>query len=425
MRYLYTLILYLLLPWAFLRLLWRARREPDYRRYLGERFGYYRKTAGAPLIWIHAVSVGETRAAQPVVEGLFRAYPKHYVLMTHMTPTGREAGRELFGGRIERCYLPYDLPGPVAQFLDHFNPRAGILMETEIWPNLIHACRKRGIALYLVNGRLSKKSWLGYRRLAGFTRRSLRGLAGIAAQTEEDARRFTALGAHAVRVTGNLKFDVTPPPAQLELALKWRRLYGEGRPVLLAASTREGEEELLLDELGSIAVPALLTVIVPRHPRRFDTVAALIAERGIKFQKRTDEAAIDPDTRVLLGNSMGEMIAYYGACDVAFIGGSLQAFGGQNLIEACAVGKPVLIGPSVYNFEEPVRRAVEAGVAVKVRNVQALAREATRLLLDRETSRRMGEAAMAFCDAHRGATRKVLEMIKVESGESSVANRKS
>ena len=413
MRYLYTLLLYLLVPWILVRLIWRAWREPGYLRYFGERFGSYRKMAGTPLIWIHAVSVGETRAAQPLVEALLRAYPQHYVLLTHMTPTGRETGKELFGGRVERCYLPYDLPGAVGEFLDHFNPRAGILMETEIWPNLIHACGKRGVPLYLVNARLSRKSWAGYRRLAGFTRRSLAGLAGIAAQSAEDAERFTGLGAHDVSVTGNLKFDVTPPTAQLELAQNWRRLYGAGRPVLLAASTREGEEDLLLDELENIDVPALLTVIVPRHPRRFDAVAALIAQRGVKLQRRTDETPIDPDTRIVLGNSMGEMIAYYGACDVAFVGGSLRPFGGQNLIEACAVGKPVLIGPSVYNFEDAVRQAVQAGVAIKVRNARALAREATRLLLDREASRRMGEAALAFCDAHRGATRKVMEMIKL------------
>ena len=187
MRYLYTLVLYLLVPWILVRLVWRAWREPGYLQYVGERFGRYRKTPGAPLIWVHAVSIGETRAAQPLVEALLREHPQHYVLVTHMTPSGRETGRDLFGARVERCYLPYDLPGAVADFLEHFNPRAGILMETEIWPNLIHACRKRGVPLYLVNARLSKKSWAGYRRVAGFTRRSLSGIAGIAAQSAEDA----------------------------------------------------------------------------------------------------------------------------------------------------------------------------------------------------------------------------------------------
>ena len=413
MRYLYTLILYLLLPWILLRLVWRSWREPGYTQYVGERFGSYRKIAGTPLIWVHAVSVGETRAAQPLIQALLRDYPQHYVLITHMTPTGREAGRELFGGRVERCYLPYDLPGAVRDFLDHYNPHAGILMETEIWPNLIHGCSKRGVPLYLVNARLSKKSWAGYRRFAGFTRRALRGLAAIAAQSAEDAERFVSLGARNVVVTGSIKFDVSPPADTPDLARALRSLFGADRPVLLAASTREGEEELILDELERIDVPALLTVIVPRHPRRFDGVAGLIAQRGIKYQRRTDEAPIEPDTRVVLGDSMGEMFAYYGACDVAFIGGSLLPFGGQNLIEACAVGKPVLIGPSVYNFPQPVRWAVEAGVAIKVRNVRALGREAKRLLLDPAAARRMGETAAAFCAEHRGATEKIMEVIKV------------
>src|SRR5688572_21490968 len=218
MRYLYTLLLYLLVPWIMLRLVWRSWRERGYLQHVGERFGSYRKTAGTPLIWVHAVSVGETRAAQPLIQALFREYPQHYVLITHMTPTGREAGRELYGGRVERCYLPYDLPGAVSDFLAHYNPRAGILLETEIWPNLIHGCNRRGIPLYLVNARLSKKSWAGYRRFAGFTRRSLAGLTAIAAQSAEHAERFASLGAGNVVVTGSIKFDVAPPPDQIELA---------------------------------------------------------------------------------------------------------------------------------------------------------------------------------------------------------------
>jgi len=276
-----------------------------------------------------------------------------------------------------------------------------------------------------VNARLSKKSWAGYRRVAGFTRKSLAGITAIAAQSGGDAERFVGLGAGNVVVTGSIKFDVVPPPDQAELGRKFRRLYGAGRPVLLAASTREGEEDLILDELGHIEVPALLTVIVPRHPRRFDSVAAAIAQRGLKLQRRSDEAPIEPDTRVVLGDSMGEMLAYYGACDVAFIGGSLLPFGGHNLIEACAMGKPVIIGASVYNFPEPVRWAVEAGVAIKVRNARALAREATRLLRDPEAARRMGEIAAVFCSEHRGATAKIMDLIKLRTDESSTVHRES
>ena len=414
MRFIYTLLLYLLVPWILMRLVWRTWREPGYLRYLGERFGTYRKVAAAPLIWVHAVSVGETRAAQPLIEALLREYPRHYVLLTHMTPTGRETGRELFAGDVDRCYLPYDLPGSVTDFLEHFAPTAGILMETEIWPNLIHGCRKRGIPLYLVNGRLSSKSWAGYRRLAGLTRKSFAAISAVAAQSPEDAQRFEKLGARNVTVTGNIKFDVTLPADQLELGRAWRRSYGEDRPVLLAASTREGEDELLLDQLADMSVPGLIMVIVPRHPRRFESVAVMIEQRGLKFQRRSANAAIDPDTRVVLGDSMGEMFAYYSACDVAFIGGSLLPFGAHNLIEACAVGKPVLIGPSVFNFAGPVDEAVRTGAAIKVRDAKQLAQEATRLLLDRAAAQRMGEAGLVFCATHRGATAKVLELIKIK-----------
>lgn len=416
MRFIYTLILYALVPWILLRLVWRTVREPGYLDFLGERFGSYRRIASAPLIWVHAVSVGETRAAQPLVEALLQQYPDHYLLITHMTPTGREAGREIYGGSVERCYLPYDLPGAVKEFLDHWSPQLGILMETEIWPNLIHGCNARGIPIYLVNGRMSTKSLAGYRRLSGLTRSSLRGLAAVAAQSAQDAERFIRLGAREVSVTGSLKFDVTVAQDQVELGLRWRRLYGAGRPVLLAASTREDEEELIVDQLKSIAVPDLLTVIVPRHRRRFDSVAALVEGRGFKVQRRSEDAAIAPATQVVIGDSMGEMFAYYAACDVAFIGGSLLPFGAHNLIEACAAGKPVLIGPSVYNFASAVREAEQVGAAIKVRNAKELAREAARLLLDREAAQRMGATGLEFCAGHRGATRKVMELIKLKNG---------
>ena len=413
MRFLYTLLLYLLIPWILLRLVWRGRREAGYRRHVKERFGHYTRLPGESVIWVHVVSVGETRAAQPLIEALLARYPRHTVLLTHMTPTGRETGRALYGRRVERCYLPYDFPGAVGGFLDHFDPLVGILMETEIWPNTIRACRERGVPLYLVNARLSEKSAAGYRRFGSLTRESLAGLTAIAAQSAEGARRLAALGAERVTVTGNLKFEITPPAGQLELGRTWRELYGAGRPVLLAASTRDGEEELLLDELDAIAVPALLAVIVPRHPQRFPRVAQLIGERGLKLQHRSENAPIRAETRVVLGNSLGEMFAYYSACDVAFIGGSLLPYGSHNLIEACAAGKPALIGPSVYNFTEAAAEAVRAGAAVQVRDARELAREAARLLLDPEASRRMGEAGLAFCAAHRGALERVLELVRV------------
>jgi len=413
-RFLYTLVVYLLLPYVLLRLVWRSRRQRGYREHVTERFGYYPRHTDRPLIWVHAVSVGETRAAEPLIRALRARYPQYGVLLTHMTPTGRETGEAIFGGDVIRCYLPYDFPGAVAKFLDHFRPQAGALIETELWPNLIHACRARGVPLYLVNARLSGKSFTRYQRFARLAHESLGQLAAIAAQSEDDARRLAALGAGSVCVTGSIKFDVSPPPAQLELGRAWRREFGERRPVLLLASTREGEETLLLDALAAIDVPELLAVMVPRHPQRFDEVAHLLEARGIRFQRRSAGMVVSADTQVVLGDSMGEMFAYYGACDVAFIGGSLLPLGGQNLIEACAAGKPVLIGPSTYNFSEAVERAVQAGAAIQVPDAKSLAREARRLLHDPGAARRTGQAGLAFCAKHRGAAVRVLELIKLQ-----------
>ena len=408
----YTLLLYALLPRALWHLLWRARRQPAYLRRIPQRFGYYREHPAQPLIWIHAVSVGETRAAEPLIRALQKEYATHRILLTHMTPTGWESGEALFADTVSRCYLPYDFPGAVARFLDRFRPRMGILMETELWPNLIHACRARNVPLHLVNARLSQKSHARYGRFPELTRASLGELTAVAAQSAEDAQRLTALGAHAPTITGNLKFDIAPPAAQLALGRSWRERYGTGRPVLLAASTRDGEEALLLKRFGEGEMSSTLLVIVPRHPQRFDEVAALIERNGLRYQRRSDNAPVDPQTRVLLGDSMGEMFAYYAACDVAFIGGSLLPFGGQNMIEPCAAGKPVLFGPHTYNFSEAAESAVAAGAALRVANAEELMREARRLLSDHGVVRRMGEAGLAFVTAHQGATQRVLELLR-------------
>jgi len=411
-RFFYTLLLYLLLPYVLLRLAWRARRQRGYLENVAERFGYHAQAGGGPVIWVHAVSVGETRAAEPLIRALREKYPQHRVLLTHMTPTGRETGEAIYGDEVTRCYLPYDYPGAVARFLAHFQPRIGILMETEIWPNLIQAGREHGVPLYLVNARLSEKSFSGYQRFPQLARESLAGFTAIAAQSEDDARRLTSLGGGEVRVTGSIKFDIDPPPAQLELGRSLRREFGESRPVLLVASTREGEEALVLDTLAHVDVPGLLTVIVPRHPQRFDEVERLLEARGVRFQRRSANAAISADTRVVLGDSMGEMFAYYAACDVAFIGGSLLPFGGHNLIEACAAGKPVLIGPHSYNFAEATELAMQAGAALQVPDAKTFAQEAGRLLRDPAATKRMARAALDFANAHRGATAKVVALLK-------------
>ncbi|HET9700107.1 MAG TPA: lipid IV(A) 3-deoxy-D-manno-octulosonic acid transferase [Burkholderiales bacterium] len=422
MRFLYNLLLWAALPYALWHLWWRGRRQPEYLQHVGERFGRCAQAPPRPLIWIHAVSVGETRAAAPLVRQLRERHPDHAILLTHMTPTGRATGEELFGADVLRCYLPYDYPWAVRRFLDHFRPRLGIIMETELWPNLILTCRGRGIPVFLVNARLSEKSARGYARAGSLTRAALEALAGISAQTEADAERLRALGAPTVEVSGSVKFDIAPPPEQLELGGRLRERFGAQRPVLLAASTREGEEALLLDALERARVPGLLAVIVPRHPQRFDAVAELLAKRGIPFQRRSEEAAVARDTRVVLGDSMGEMFAYYAACDLAFVGGSLLPLGGQNLIEACAVGKPVLVGPHTFNFEEATRLAIEGGAAARVADAAELGEALNRLLRDENARQAMGQAGLAFAARHRGATARILRMVEPALGPTSTRN---
>ena len=410
-RVLYTLLLLLLLPWALLHLLWRARRQPEYLQHWGERFGWYGLQLPAPVIWLHAVSVGETRAAQPLVELLRQHYPDYRILFTHMTPTGRHAGEEIFGDKVARVYLPYDYPWAVRRFLRHFQPALGIIMETELWPNLIVACDHMDCPLLLVNARLSGKSAQRYARFPALTRQALRGLAAVAAQTEADAERLRMLGADAVTVTGNLKFDIDPPRDQLALGASLRARW-DGRATLLAASTRDGEEALLLDAMCAHPIPGLLLVIVPRHPQRFGDVETLIAARGLRWQRRSEELAIAPETRVLLGDSMGEMFAYYAASDVAFIGGSLLDYGSQNLIEACAVGVPVLLGPSVFNFAEAAQAALACGAARCVENANELFVAAAEILGDVAVQRRMGSAGQAFVARHRGAGARTLAVLE-------------
>jgi len=406
MRLVYTLLWWLLLPVLPLRLWWRGRREPGYRANVGERFGLYRCAAHATgALWIHAVSLGETRAIAPLIERLQREAPARPILLTHMTATGREAGRTLFGDRVMQAWLPYDVPFAVRRFLEHFRPRAGLLVETELWPNLTAAVARTDVPLLLINARLSERSAQGYRRVALLSRPLLRAIAGIAAQSEADAGRLRDLGAQHVVVTGNLKFDVAVTPAQRHQGAALRALFGADRPVLMLASTRDGEEALLLDALARTdALPAAtLIVIVPRHPQRFDAVAALLDERRVPYARRSANAPIGASTRVVLGDSLGEMFAYYGACDVAFVAGSLLPLGGQNLIESIAVGAPTLIGPHMFNFAEASEAALAAGAALRIRDADEMFAVAARLLGDRGERERMRENAQTFIAAHRGA----------------------
>lgn len=408
----YTLLLYLLLPYALLHLLWRGRRQRGYLRHVGERFGRFTEKVEQPVIWLHAVSVGETRAAEPLIAALRARHPGYRILLTHATPTGRATSESLFGDEVSRCYLPYDFRWAVRRFLRHFKPQAGIVMETEIWPNLIEGCAQSGVPCYLVNARMSEKSARGYRLFAALTRRALRALSGIGAQTARDAGRLSALGARDVAVTGNIKFDRAIPPDMRALGADMRAQFGRERPVLLAASTREGEEALILDALDQIDVPGLLAVIVPRHPQRFDEVAALLGQRGIRYARRSANQAVAADVPVVLGDSMGEMFAYYAAADLAFVGGSLLPLGGQNLLEACAVGRPVMVGPHTFNFEEATEGAIQAGAALRVADVTQLAQASSALLKDLARREAMAVAGRRFAEAHRGATARTMEMLK-------------
>ncbi|WP_025871925.1 lipid IV(A) 3-deoxy-D-manno-octulosonic acid transferase [Methylobacillus glycogenes] len=431
-RLLYSLLIYLLLPFAPLRLLWRGLRQREYLSHWAERMGFFSQANSnqrvtRPVIWMHCVSVGETRGAAPLIKELQSRYPQYQILITHATPTGREAGEQLFGDQVLRCYLPYDTPGAVARFLKHYRPVLGMLMETELWFNLIAGCKARNIPILLVNARLSEKSARGYAKLDkllggglasnGLVKNGLAQLSAIAAQTAQDAERLQALSAAQplnISVMGNLKFDVTPPAAAAELGETLRAYFGRRRPVFLAASTRDGEEAMILDAVQAAAIPQLLTVIVPRHPQRFEEVGNLLNRRGTHFLRRSKlSEAVPASVEVVLGDSMGEMFAYYAACDAAFIGGSLQPLGGQNLIEASAMGKPVLIGPHTFNFAAATELALEAKAAWRVRDPADLGRALQRLFGDPELRQSMGWKALEFSTSAGGATQRIADLVSL------------
>ncbi|PVX82321.1 lipid IV(A) 3-deoxy-D-manno-octulosonic acid transferase [Paraburkholderia unamae] len=435
LRAIYRAAWWLIAPLAVLRLFIRSRRERGYREHIGERFGY---SAGrlpeddSPLIWVHAVSVGETRAAQPLVDALLAARPDARILLTHMTPGGRAAGEQLFGDRVLRCYVPYDMPQAVRRFLRAWRPSLGLVMETEVWPTLIDECKRADVPLVLTNARMSARSFKRAAKFGAGAREVFGGFTRVLAQSPADAERLSTLGARNVAVLGNLKFDMASPPALIARGRDWRRAIGT-RPVWVAASTREGEEELVLQAFAALvesnaapgAAPDALLILVPRHPQRFDEVAALVERKHFKLERRSRWApaaaaaasahegirALPQDVSVLLGDSMGEMGAYYAAADLAFIGGSLLPLGGQNLIEACAVGVPVLIGPHVFNFTQATADATAAGAALQVQDPADLARALRELFNDKSRRVAMGAAAAAFASRHRGATARTVDVL--------------
>ncbi|MCY7387584.1 MAG: 3-deoxy-D-manno-octulosonic acid transferase [Burkholderiales bacterium] len=426
MRFLYTLTLMLMLPLILARLIWRSFRQRGYRENIGERFGLQSKPALKNCIWIHAVSVGEARAAEPLIRRLMVVHPEHSILLTSMTPTGRATAVELFGDAVTSTYLPYDFVALHQRLIEHFRPVLLLVMETEIWPNLFHTCRRNQIPAQLINARMSEKSARGYMRFAftrALARQALQTLRVVAAQSEADADRFRMIGAKEVFVTGNIKFDVNLDSEMLQLGKQWRAA-ASGRRILLCASTREGEESLLLAAYAQVFNASerleTLFVIVPRHPQRFDLVANEVHGTALRCSRRsrTMPGATYEPSEVLLGDSMGEMTAYYAFCDIAIIGGSFLPLGGQNLIEACAVGRPVIMGPSTFNFSEAARLAVDAGAMVPVENALEAMRTSQRLLRDHEAQKTMAAAGLKLVAANRGATMKTMMFIDAALGVS-------
>jgi len=414
MRTAYSLILYLLVPVVLLRLLFRSVKLPGYRKRIAERFAFF---SGAPerVVWVHAVSVGETIAASPVINALLKQNPDQKILLTTSTPTGSAQALEIFGERILHVYAPYDLPTVVKRFLKHFDVSLLVVMETEIWPNLFYQCHQHHIPVLLANARLSEKSMQGYLKLASLSRATVRCITRIAAQSEADAERFIKLGADKdkVSITGSIKFDLNIEQSLRESADVLRRELGINRKIWIAASTHEGEEALLLNILTLLqsSEPDLLLMLVPRHPDRFDKVATFCEKRGFTLVRRSHGASCDQATRIYLGDSMGELLLMYAAADIAFVGGSLVAVGGHNLLEPAALGLPVVTGPYLFNFADISQRLQEVNGMLKSEDADQLASNMEMLLRDDTLRQKMGENARLFVEQNRGSLEKLLELI--------------
>ena len=414
MRALYTLLLYLITPLVLLRLLWKSRLQPEYRRRIGERFGLVPAAAEGVAVWVHAVSVGESLAALPLIEALIRRHGEGRVWVTTTTPTGSERVSAALGARVRHSYAPYDLPGAVGRFLSRARPRQVVIMETELWPNLFRAIRRRGLPLLVANARLSPRSYRGYSRL----RRSIAGVLAdcteVAAQSQADAERFRSLGAPRVSVMGNIKFDMALPQEQLARGRELRATLGPNRPVWIAASTHEGEEQAALDAHRELLrrLPHCALILVPRHPQRFDEVAKLVERSGLRSARRS-QASPDAQTQVFLGDSMGEMFAYFAAADLAFVGGSLAPVGGHNVLEPAALGLPVLFGPHMHNFIAARDLLLGRHAAIAVADAADLACQLAALFGDRAQCARMGEAGRAAVETNRGALKRLLGLLGI------------
>jgi 3-deoxy-D-manno-octulosonic-acid transferase len=409
-RALYSLLMRALQPLLRRKLARRGRHEPGYLVAIEERFGEYAMPplpADGGTLWVHAVSLGETRAAAVLLRELRAQWPHYRLLLTHGTATGRAEGAGLLREGDVQVWQPWDTPAAVQRFLDHFKPRLGILLETEVWPNLAAGCARAGVPLVLANARLSEKSLRSAQRLAWLSGPTYRSLAAVWAQTQDDATRLAALGAPVQGVYGNLKFDATPDAEQVQRGRAWRAALG--RPVIMFASSREGEEAALLAALGATGAAAreVQWLIVPRHPQRFDEVAALVTAQGLSLARRSlwgaQPTLVDCSADVWLGDTLGEMAVYYGLSDAALLGGSFEPLGGQNLIEAAACACPVLMGPHTFNFDEAASLALEAGAALRCASLDGAVTAALALVQQPGRQQAMAQAGRRFAQAHRGA----------------------
>jgi 3-deoxy-D-manno-octulosonic-acid transferase len=419
MRYLYTTLIYLLRPGVLSLVLWRGLRNRAYWEGLDERFGLG-PSAAAPSLWVHAVSLGEVTAAAPLVRALRARYPQIPLILTTATPTGRARAHALFGTAVTVRFLPYDTPGSVRRFLARVRPRMGIVMETELWPNLFHQCLRQGIPMMLASARLSSKSVERYRRFSGvFSGIVARTL--VAAQTAEDAERFVAIGADRAktRIVGNVKFDVSLDEAAMDRGRRLRASHWGGRPVWIAGSTHAGEEDQVLDAHAEVLgdVPQALLLLVPRHPERFQAVADLIGRRGLRFERRSTGNPLRADSQVLLVDTVGELSMLYGAVDVAFVGGSLVPIGGHNLLEPAAMGLPVLTGPYQSNAREIARQLLLEGGALQVDDAQQLARVLKELFADAERRVRVGARGRRVIEVNRGSVARLMEWLEPLVGD--------
>jgi 3-deoxy-D-manno-octulosonic-acid transferase len=412
----YNLLLHLLLPFVYLRLLWRGRTVPTYKQNIEQRFGGH-KNLPQHGIMIHAVSLGETLAAQPLVNALLKNYPHFPVIITNTTATGAERARALWGDKVTQCYLPYDYSWAMDKFLLQSQPRLIIVMETELWPNLLALAQRKKIPVLLANARLSAKSAEGYSKIQGLMTPMLQALSVLAAQDQDTAQRFLDLGAPAttVQVTGSLKFDLTLPDNLAERALELKQQWQlDGRPIWVAASTHDGEDEIVLAAFKHIQQQfnQALLILVPRHPERFDNVAELITKQGFSMARRSQQQAVTPDIEVFLADSMGELLLWLAVADVAFVGGSLVNVGGHNPLEPAALAVPIVTGQTMFNFKQITEILLQAGALKQAANSQELADIVCDWLNNPEQKQQAGQAALQVVNANKGALAKHLAIVE-------------